>query len=325
MPLSEEQRIAFSRAGISPQMIRRYHDLIFDILMGAEEQTDFEDLLAQFCRRRDSAVSDTTFRSNLKDFVRVLPDMMVRIVGFYPDAATILGLAAQRLAGGQIVSGNLMEANEECKRIVDAISRPRHLRFLSEQLAPYLVEGGASIVAEKMELMNRLYDTYPDFVREEGNGLVSIAGRLNEEIFIQAMINAGMSFGSGNDFMRTGQNSEADLIVFQQTGTQRQMFIEVKSYHARERLLRGLQDISQPEKIGIGFFINPAEFNPGRTRTLLQSNARAIYLPDRTYASVDDESKAMSTVQQDLFYRPLSRFVSDMQNFVEHGRLSVFR
>lgn len=324
MPLSDEQRIEFSRAGISPQKIRRYHDLIFDILMGAEEQTDFEDLLAQFCRRRGSAVSDTTFRSNLKDFVRVLPDMLVRIVGFYPDAATILGLVARQLADGKIVSGNLMEANEECKRIVDAISRPRHLRFLSGQLAPYLAEGGASIVAEKMELMNRLYDTYPDFVREEGNGLVSIAGRLNEDIFIQAMINAGMSFGSGNDFIRTGQNSEADLIVFHRAAREHQMFIEVKSYHARERLLRGLQDINQSEKIGIGFFINPAEFNPGRTITLLESNARAIYLPDRTYEQVDEVSRRKLTVQQDRFYRPLSMFVGDMQHFVEHGRLSVY-
>lgn len=325
MPLSDEQRIEFSRAGISPQKIRRYHDLIFDILMGAEEQTDFEDLLVRFRGRADFEVSDAAFRKNLKDFVRVCPDMLVRIVGFYPDAATILGLVARQLAGGQIVSGNLMEANEECKRIVDAISRPRHVRFLSEQLAPYLTEDGRSVFVEKMELMNRLYDAYPDFVREEGNSLVSIAGRLNEEIFIKAMENAGMRFGSGRDFMRTGQNSEADLIVFQRAGTQRQMFVEVKSYHARERLLRGLQDITQPEKIGVGFFINPTEFNSWRTETLLESNARAIYLPDRTYEQVDEVSRRKLTVQQDRFYRPLSMFVGDMQHFVEHGRLSVFR
>lgn len=308
---------AFAAAKIGKKQIHDYHSKIFQAIADLEEpQIDLEDLAKSF------PVAIGTFKKHLKQFINIYPELLLKLTGFYPDVGTIVDIAESQPDLGKINSGNLMEANVECKKVVDVITKPRHVKFLSHHFDKNLGADGATLTIDKMALIDLLYDRYVEFIHEADNGLVSIVGRLNEEIFLRAMSNGGMVYGK--DFVRTGQNSEADIIVFQNGGNKNKLYVEVKSYHARERLLRGLQDINQPEKIGIGFFIDKDEFNPLRTATLLESNARAIYLPDVTYAAIGQSSKEMTTVLQHRFYRPLSKLVDDMLYFVNHGKVRPF-
>ena len=146
-------------------------------------------------------------------------------------------------------------------------------------------------------------------------------GRLNEEIILRALKNSALQ---GDDYKRTGTKSDGDIIVFERVGKKKPLYVEVKSYHARERLLRGLQDIQHPEKVGAGFFRDAKEFNAKRTETLIGSGAWAIYIPDDTFLLITDQAKKMTTARQDRFYRPLSKFVSDMETYVSSGAISKY-
>ena len=96
------------------------------------------------------------------------------------------------------------------------------------------------------------------------------------------------------------------------------LLVEIKSWGARERLLRGLNDISPP-KVGVGFFNDASEFNPERTNLFLATQALAIYLPQTTYAAIDATARARQNARGTTFYRPLGQFVADMRTFTECG------
>jgi hypothetical protein len=285
----------------------------FDTLLMDGTVTHFEELLSK------TGVSRSVLKRNLNEALVSNHQLLSRLVGFLPQAAVLIDLAEQKV--GKVTSENLMTINIATKEIVDSVSKPELEKFFREGMAKHI--NGETLSAPFKAVFDFTSGAFVEHLAETNNGSVSVVGRLNEEIILRSLRNSALS--EGDDFQRTGQKSDADIIVSQKTGTKKNLYIEVKSYHARERLLRGLQDIPHPEKVGIGFFREPAEFNPQRTQTLINSNAWAIYLPDDTYEKVSNSSKSMTTSQQNYFYRPNSMFVGDMEQFNKSGQLRPFR
>jgi hypothetical protein len=87
-------------------------------------------------------------------------------------------------------------------------------------------------------LANFMYEDYSEFLLASGNGVVSIAGRLNEEILLRAMENSGLRREREMD--RTGNRGEGDLLVYSSAPKKPKLCCEVKSYKARERFLRAV-------------------------------------------------------------------------------------
>jgi hypothetical protein len=271
---------------------------------------------------RTPQVSFNTKRTKLKEYIDLKPSIIEKVRGIYPSASTLVALVEQKIQA-QITEINLEQANKIASEIVASVSEPLFKKFLSDNLGEHYKDDRVDIPTIKLVgfLMNEL----SDFYAKSGNALVSIAGTLNEQLLEQAMKNQGMS---DRDYKRTGKNSEGDFVIYSSVGNRSQIGVEVKSYHARERLLRGLQDITTENKVGFGYFIDPSEFNKHRTVTLLQSNAAAIYMPRSTLEQVEAEARNMTSNKsvsfQHRFYRPIEIFVSDMKHFCRSGQLPSY-
>ena len=267
------------------------------------------------------SVTDHTKRGHLKTLIRDRPDLLERIVGLYPQADTVIDLIEKR--HGPVTEATLDQANKHCREVVEKIALPTLHEFVRTTLTEHI--SGTVVSLSMDELMEFLLDEFAKFSKGAGNGLVSIAGTLNERLLMRAMKNAGLT--EGEDFKKTGTNSEADLVVHSHTGTRANLGVEVKSYHARERLLRGLRDIAG-SKVGVGYFKDPSEFNADRIVTLLQADPAAIYMPGSTLAQVDPVAAARTTNNRialdSKVYRPIERFVTDMLHFVKTGELPKF-
>lgn len=266
-------------------------------------------------------VADETKKKHLRTYIESNPPELEKLLGFYPSATTIISLVEIKL-GTKIVETNLYESNKIARDIVKNITEPILERFISSGLAHNISNNQLSIGLSP--LIDFLASDFSEFLAAQGNGLVSIAGTVNEFLLSSAMTNGGMT---NTDFQKTGKNSDADFMIYSSAASRYQIGIEVKSYHARERLLRGLQDIDG-HKIGFGYFINPQEFNAHRTRTLLQTEAMAIYMPAETLANVEPSAKALTTNSRiafgSKFYRPFEQFVTDMKYFCVNGTLPTY-
>jgi hypothetical protein len=266
-------------------------------------------------------VTDGTKRDHLKTLIKERPELLEKIVGLYPQADTIIDLVEK--LDGSVIEATLDQANRHCAKIVDKIALPILHEFVRSNLSKHI--SGTSISLTVDELMEFLLEGFAEFSKGAGNGLVSIAGTLNERLLMRAMKNGGMVEGA--DFKKTGTNSEADIVVHSHAGTKINLGVEVKSYHARERLLRGLQDIDGP-KVGVGYFKDPSEFNAARTMTLLQADPAAIFMPASTLSKVDATATSRKTNNKISYdsrlYRPLEQFVTDMKHFVQTGQLPTY-
>lgn len=264
------------------------------------------------------AVSIATRKKYLRELVQEMPEYLEKIVGFYPSVDTVIDLVELRF--GKVVEQQLDASNQRCREIVEKVARPIVHRFVGTSLANHI--SGTTVSLSLDELMEFLLEEFVEFQRGAGNGLVSIAGSMNEALLMRAMTNAGLR--RGMDFDKTGSNSEADILVRSRVGTKDSLGVEVKSYHARERLLRGLRDINGL-KVGVGYFKDPSEFNPARSVTLLQADPAAIYMPDATLQQLEPKARQITTNSKIAFqsrlYRPLERFVSDMAHYVRAGNL----
>lgn len=237
------------------------------------------------------------------------PDFLLRTEGYLPGAPAMMALVSHQL-GEPITSANLSAANEVCSKIVDGVLRPRLRKFIKETLHP---DGDFKPLSEA-DLLTFLSGPYAQFAKAEANGLVSRAGSLNEALVREAISSAGL-----DDAIQTGTEGNADIqIVTKALNPPQILSIEVKSYGARERLVRGLHDCREP-KVGVGFFNKAAEFNADRTTQLRGTNASAIYLPESTFAALDENPKSRQNDQGGAFYRPLGRFGPDMKRFSEAG------
>lgn len=265
--------------------------------------------------------SDDTKRRHLRTLVGQQPALLQKLSGFYPSPDTVIDLVEHQY--GPVLEVNLDCSNQYCRSIVLDIAEPVLQDFVRDSLSGHI--SGCTVSLTIDELMKFLIDDYDEFSKGAENGLVSIAGSINERLLTRAMKNAGLR--EGNDFKRTGKNSEGDLIVHSHSGNRDNLGIEVKSYAARERLLRGLRDI-QGLKVGVGYFKDPAEFNYARTVTLLQADPAAIYMPSSTLNVVDPQAQGATThvrvAHGSRLYRPLEQFVTDMRHFTQSGLLPKY-
>jgi len=148
-------------------------------------------------------VSAATKRKQLRTLVQAEPRLLERIGGFYPSVGTVIDLVEHRF--GPVTEARLHEANNQCREIVERIARPIVYRFVSNALSSHI--DGTNVSLSLEELMRFLLEEFVDFQRGAGNGLVSIAGGMNEALLMRAITNAGLVLGT--DFAKTGTNSEA--------------------------------------------------------------------------------------------------------------------
>ena len=257
-----------------------------------------------------------TKKKYLKKFIENNPQYLSKIIGFYPTSSTIVSLVEQNRQE-RVVQENLYESNKEAKRIVDGITIPLVGNFIQDALGSYVVKSELKIPLQK--IIDFLQTDYFEFNAQSGNGLRTIAGSVSEQLLDRLLTNHGMV--AKKDYKKTGRNSKADFIVY--SSNKKQLSIEVKSYHARERLLRGLQDITG-EKVGFGYFTDPREFNAHRTITLIQSGAAAIYLPKHTLNMIESSARDQITTRpismNSKFYRPFEQFATGMLYFSKNGK-----
>ena len=126
----------------------------------------------------------------------------------------------------------------------------------------------------------------------------------------------------GKDFSRTGNKGKGDIWIINPNGTP--LVVEAKSYAARERFVRALHDIKASEKVGVGFFREPKEFNQSSSKVYISAKAWAIYLPDDILKSLDPKSLKLLAITQDLLYRPLSNFFGDAVFYNKNGKLPAY-
>lgn len=299
---------------------KNYHDSFAEIFTQVSNLKPFwfEDILNSPSLPK---VSIETKKKHLRTYIESNPAALEKIQGFYPSAATIVSLVELKL-GTKIQETNLYESNNIARNIVKNITGPIIERFISSGLTESIKNNHLSI--HLPGLIDFLAEDFSEFLAAQGNGLVSIAGTVNEFLLERAMTNGGMT---DQNFQKTGKNSDADFMIYSSATNRYQIGIEVKSYHARERLLRGLQDIDG-NKIGFGYFINHHEFNSHRTKTLLQTEAMAIYMPEKTLSKIEPEARNLTTNSKiafgSRFYRPFEQFVTDMKYFCLNGKLPTF-
>jgi hypothetical protein len=262
-----------------------------------------------------------TRKKHLISFLSANPLLWGKVLGLYPPAETIVDIIESQ--HGDVAEANLDQSNKHAATLVRSIAKPVIEQFVDLALAAHIA--GNQVVLSKSDLMTFLLEDFTEFSKGAGNSLVSIAGTLNERLIMRAMQNQGMI--RDTHFAKTGTDSDGDLIIHSIGGNRPNLGVEIKSYHARERLLRGLQDVKVP-KVGIGFFKDASEFNISRTQTLLQTQAAAIYMPQLTLANVNSAAAALTTNESSAFqsklYRPIERFVTDMLYFYTHAKLPPY-
>lgn len=245
----------------------------------------------------------------LDALLRRFPEFLLQTEGYLPRAPTMMTLISHQI-GEPITSANLSHANEVCSRIVDGVLRPRLKKFIKETLHP----DGEFVPLTEVQMIEFLTGPYAQYAKAEANGLVSRAGSLNEALVREAISAAGL-----HDAIQTGTEGNADiLIIAKDLNPPQTLSIEVKSYGARERLVRGLHDCKKP-KVGVGFFNKASEFNADRTTQLRDTSASAIYLPEVTFAQLEENPRSRQNNQGGQFYRPLARFGPDMKLFSQVG------
>lgn len=271
--------------------------------------------------RLPSAISLRTKQGHLRSFLESNPIWLKSVSGIVPKPETIIGMVEAEF--GKVTEANLVAANAKCGEIVNSITRPMVGKFIREELRGYYA--GSSIAISEDRLLQFLIEEFATYLRAAGNGLVSVAGSINEKLLHRALLNAGMKQGA--EFSVTGTDSEADIQIFTSKGVRDSLGVEVKSYAARERLLRGLRDVKEP-KVGVGYFKNPLEFGMSRTVTYLQAKPAAIYMPTDTLVLVDKEARRQVVNERVAFgsvlYRPLEQFVTDMKAYASEGALPKF-
>ncbi len=236
------------------------------------------------------------------------PRLISLTEGYLPGTDAVMAIVKFRL-GSDIAANNLSLANRYCSELVNEVRAPRLRRFIRETLT----DGGELRVLGEEQLIEFLTGPYEQFAKAASAGLVSRAGSLNEGLVREALKSEQVKA------LRTGTEGNADVqIAAPDLNPPQVLNVEIKSYGARERLLRGLQDCNTP-KIGVGFFNKASEFNANRTSQLLGTNASAIYLPETTYQALDAATRQRQNAQGGVFYRPLNRLGSDMREFCRSG------
>lgn len=291
-----------------------YTAVIQDFVLSKKGMIDFEEVVNLF------SVSAPTVRTKIKQAMATDASIRGRVAGIFPDTETILNEVEDRI--GKICGGNLVEANLESRRLVDKWSKSFSEHFCRKSLGLNLDQKTGKITLSFDELRTKLLIPYENYLVQSGNGLVSIAGTLNQSLLLRALRNSGLTDDGANpQFKETGNKSEGDIqIYFRGSKSHKTLSVEAKSYAARERLIRGLADIQIP-KVGVGFFNDATEFNKQRVTQIATSvHASALYMPTTTFNNLSFDARGVCHPQTGRICRSLeNEFVEDMKNFVEYG------
>lgn len=293
-----------------------YTSVIQSYLSSRTGLVELEELLPLF------KVSVQTLRSKIKIAMAHDHSIRGRIAGVFPDTSSIIDEVEREI--GLIEGHNLVLANVRSSELVEGWSRSFSEHFCKKMLGSNLNPATGKVTVTFDELRNQLLIPYERYLVQSGNGLVSIAGTLNQSLLVRALRNSGLNdTGSNPNFRETGTKSEGDIqIYFNGAKSRKTLSVEAKSYAARERLLRGLADIPIP-KVGVGFFNDAREF--GRDRiTLMATSAQAsaLYMPDSTLRELTIDARYVEFPGTGRICRSLEReFVDDMHAFVNNGSI----
>lgn len=300
----------------SANMLKKYWDTFFIALSESGEHLTFEELREGYFG--SSSVKGSTIENHLRDFLDAYKDRLGKISGVFPHSETILDLVEEEL-GEPIRSGNIVKSNEIAKRIVDDLEKPRHELFCTSRLQKYLTPLSEEFCIPGEVLFRFCYEDYQSFASESGNGIVSRAGTINELILVRALEAEGLELGENKDFTHKGKSREGDIVI-NSPKTSHALRCEVKSYHARERLLRALEELKGELNLGIGWFQNPQEFTRKRTTAYITANTHAIYLPARTLERLPEGSKdRLNATGEQPFYRDIEELPGDAAYFSKTG------
>jgi hypothetical protein len=268
------------------------------------------------------SVTDATIKKHLKKFISINYHYIGTVEGLLPDDDALIRLIESKI-GGKINSSNVVDANRHCAHIVKLAAEPVLKTYVQESLSHYFTGGNLQIPIS--DLIDFLINDYDIFTRGAGNGLVSTAGRMNEKLLISCLVFVGLV--DRTDFTRTGTKSDADIIIHSAIGSKPRLSVEVKSHHARERLLRALKDVTTP-KVGAGYFVDEKEFTESHTQALIQAGTASVYLPNATLINISLKIRSLRVhdpiAANSKFYRPIENFATDMKNFCLNGKLPLF-
>lgn len=284
-------------------------------------ETIFSDLAAK------GVASADKYSDGLDELVRLAgavaglrKEILDRIEGYLPTADVIIDFVESQVQSRKITGATLWEANQICRKYVQKGTNPRFEHFLRKTLSAH-INSSDLIEMSVAEMVDFLKDDYDPFAKQVANGLISRAGKLNEMLLERALVNEGIG-SKGVAYDVTGTKSVGDIVFYcKNTKPQSQLYAEVKSYGARERLLRGLSDLSGKPSIGVGFFTDASEFNPTRTQDFINTGTHAVYMPDATFGNLHQESTKRVSKRNQPFYRKLSSFPKDILHFVKSGQL----
>ncbi len=318
--------IISSKGRTSKPVERRYRAILVELDQYSASAPIFAESLFRAVESQDGQWIDKipgdldVLVSHASEVAGLRQDILDRIEGYLPPSEVVVDLVESLMPGGKIVGANLWDANQVCRQYVLRGTNPRFEHFIRETLTQYILANG-DLQLPLDAMVSFLKDDYDPFAKRVANGLISRAGKLNEMILERALISAGIgALGSAYDV--TGTKSNGDMVFYcNNTKPRCQIYAEVKSYGARERLLRGLQDLNGKDAIGVGFFTDASEFNPTRTQDFINANTLAIYMPDATYSALHPDSRARPSKRSQAFYRRLSSFPADIVSFTKSGRL----
>lgn len=272
------------------------------------------------------SVKIATVRKKIKLAMAQNHDFIGKIAGIYPDTNTIIDITESEL-GAPINGTTLVQANLLAKKQIDKLTGSFLKDFCEKSLGCDYNTDTEKMTISLETLYEKLLNPYKEYLTKIDNALVSIAGTLNQSLIIRALRSAGLSDTTlPKCFSETGSRSEGDIQIYH-TGAGKSgnkiLYIEAKSYAARERLLRGLADIKTP-KVGVGFFNNPSEFSAKRVELLATSaHTQAVYMPEDTYQNLTPEAKSVNYPGTGRVCRILeSEFTLDMNEFNKTGAIS---
>ena len=315
-----------SRRRISSPVRERLTDILTALNSCSPSKPIFAETLFANLEEKGSASADK-YSDGLDELVRcatvvtgLRKDILDRIEGYLPPADVIIDFVESQVSGEKIRGVTLWEANQICRKYVQKGTNPRFEHFIRDALSTH-IQHDELIHMTITDMVSFLKDEYDPFAKRVANGLISRAGKLNEMLLERALINEGIG-EKGVAYDITGTKSQGDIVFYcQNTKPQSQLYAEVKSYGARERLLRGLSDLTGKGCIGVGFFTDASEFNPTRTQDFINTGTQAVYMPDQTFLELHADSTKRVSKNNKPFYRKLTNFPSDIHDFVRTGKL----
>ena len=159
--------------------------------LGPSGRVEYSELIGHSALPKSSAA---VRKQQLREFIEENPSLLERVPGFMPTADTLLDLIESEM--GPISEENLVRANRLCRDKVTAIARPMMERFIREGLGSCLDESCDVVTVPVAELIQFLIGDFSEHLKASGNGLVSVAGQLNEKLLQRALQSAGLVEGT---------------------------------------------------------------------------------------------------------------------------------